>query len=118
MGCSVCGTLDNPANKKFVDEYKAKLGTYPGAYQYMAYISAKIVIDAIKKVGGKVEDRESFTRAIATARLEGPSGLVSFDENNGIITDMFVMKVRGPEGKRENECIDRIPQVSDDYSFK
>ncbi len=112
-----CGTLDSEANKKFVAAYKAKVGAAPGLYQYFSYVSAKLIVSAIKKVGGKVEDREAFTRAIAEARVDGPMGEVHFDENNGLVADMFVMKIQGSAPNRQNICLDRIRGVKDDYSM-
>jgi len=112
-----CGSLDTPLNKKFVEGYRAKYGSDPGSYQYLAYIAAKIAIAAAKKIDGKVEDKDAFAKAIAETKIEGPMGLVSFDENHGFVSDMFAMTVRSKDGKRYNECVERIPQVADDYTF-
>lgn len=112
-----CGSLDTPQNKKFVDGYKAKYGSDPGSYQYLAYVAAKIAIAAAKKIDGKVEDKDAFAKAIAETKVEGPMGPVWFDQNHGLVSDMFAMTVRSKDGKRFNECVDRIPQIADDYSL-
>lgn len=112
-----CGTLGTPQNKKFVEGYRAKFGGDPGSYQYLAYVASKIAIEALKKVNGKTDDRDALARAVAETRLDGPMGLAYFDQNHGLVSDMFSMTVRAKNGKRENECLDRIPQVADDYTF-
>jgi branched-chain amino acid transport system substrate-binding protein len=112
-----CGTLETPENKKFVDGYRAKFGSDPGSYQYLAYVAAKMVITALKEVSYNSADHEALSAALAKVRIEGPMGPVFFDENHGLVSDMFAMTVRTKDGKRINECIDRIPQVADDYSL-
>lgn len=117
-GFVYCGTLDSPENRKFVESFKAKFKSVPGSYQYLAYVGGKIAIQALKEVGGKIEDKSSFLKAIARSRAKGPMGEVSFDKNQGMILDMYVTKVRNRGGTLENECVDRIPQVQDPYDLK
>lgn len=112
-----CGSLDTPENKKFVEGYRAKYRSDPGSYQYLAYVASKIAIAALKKVNGNTTDRDALARAIAETRVDGPMGPAYFDQNHGLVSDMFAMTVRTKDGKRINECVDRIPQVADDYSF-
>ncbi|MBI3078992.1 MAG: branched-chain amino acid ABC transporter permease [Deltaproteobacteria bacterium] len=83
----------------------------------LAYMAAKIMIQAINQVGGKVEDRPAYLAALAKARVDGPMGVVSFDERQGLVADFYVLKVVKRDGQLQNECIDKIPQVRDPYEL-
>ena len=112
-----CGTLDTPENKAFVDSYKARYNALPGSYQYMGYVAAKMVIQALKDINGRVEDREAFIAALGKVRIKGPMGMASFDEHHGMVADFYVLTVeKGKDGRLQNRCGERIPQVKDPYA--
>jgi branched-chain amino acid transport system substrate-binding protein len=112
-----CGTLDTLENKKFVEGYQSRYKALPGSYQYMGYMAAKMMIQAIKDINGKVEDREAFIAALAKVQVKGPMGTASFDERHGIVSDFYVLTVeKGGNGQLQNRCGERIPQVKDPYS--
>ena len=75
-----CGTLDTPENKAFVAAYQAKYKDVPGPYPYLAYISAKAAIQALKDVNGKIEDKDAYLAALRKVKLNGPMGPVTFDD--------------------------------------
>lgn len=112
-----CGTLDTPENKKFVASYQSRYKALPGSYQYMGYMAAKMVIQAIKDINGKVEDREAFIAALGKVQVKGPMGVTSFDDRHGIVSDFYVLTVeKGSNGQLQNHCGERIPQVKDPYT--
>jgi branched-chain amino acid transport system substrate-binding protein len=112
-----CGTLDTPENKKFVDSYKARYSALPGSYQYMGYVAAKMVIQALKDIKGKAEDRDAFIAALSKVQVKGPMGMASFDEHHGMVADFYVLTVeKGKDGKLQNHCGERIAQVKDPYA--
>ena len=112
-----CGTLDTPENKKFVEGYQSRYKAVPGSYQYMGYMAAKMVIQAIKDINGKVEDRDAFIAALSKVKLDGPMGVASFDEHHGMVADFYVLTVeKGSNGQLQNRCGERIPQVKDPYA--
>lgn len=111
-----CGTLDTPENKAFVQSYRSRYNALPGSYQYMGYMAAKMVIQALKDINGRAEDREAFIAALRKVQVKGPMGLTSFDENHGMVADFFELTVvKGPDGRLSNKCGERIPQVKDPY---
>lgn len=112
-----CGTLDTPANKRFVDGYRSRYNAVPGSYQYMGYMGAKILIQAIKDVKGNVEDRDAVLAALRKVKLDGPMGVTSFDERQRGVFDFYALKVVKKDGRLQNECIDKIPQVTDPYDL-
>ncbi len=112
-----CGTLDTPENRRFVEGYKARYNALPGSYQYMGYMAAKFVIQALKEIQGRAEDKEAFLAALRKAQLRGPMGMASFDERQGMVGDFYVLKIVKKDGRLQNECIERIPQVRDPYDL-
>ena len=113
-----CGTLDTPENKQFVDGYKARYNTVPGSYQYMGYMAAKMVIQALKDIKGNVEDRDAFIAALSKVQVKGPMGMASFDEHHGLVADFYQLTVeKGKDGRLQNRCGERIAQVKDPYDL-
>ena len=53
---------DNPATQKFVKDYEAKYGKMPSLYGFSMYSGAMWIAEAMKKMGGKVEDRDGVPR--------------------------------------------------------
>jgi branched-chain amino acid transport system substrate-binding protein len=114
-----CGTLDTPENKAFVDAYKARNNNaLPGSYQYMGYMAAKMVIQALKDIKGNVEDRDAFIAALEKVKLKGPMGMASFDEHHGLVADFYPLTVeKGSNGQLQNRCGEPIRQVKDPYDM-
>jgi branched-chain amino acid transport system substrate-binding protein len=84
----------------------------------MGYMAAKIVIQALKDIGGKAEDREAFIAALSKVQLKGPMGMTSFDEHHGLIADFYHLTIeKGPNGQLQNACGERIAQVKDPYDL-
>jgi branched-chain amino acid transport system substrate-binding protein len=82
---------------EFVKKYKQKYeGKDPEAYAVYGYEAAKVILEAIKKVGKK--DRAEILRVcLATKDFDkGALGKWSFDENGDIsIQNMTISKVEG-----------------------
>lgn len=112
-----CGTLDTAENKRFVDGFTSRYKNAPGSYQYMGYMAAKMVIQALKDIKGRAEDREAFIAALAKVQLNGPMGMARFDDRQGMVGDFYVLKVTKKDGKLQNTCVERIPQVRDPYDM-
>jgi branched-chain amino acid transport system substrate-binding protein len=90
----------------------------PGSYQYMGYMSAKMVIQALKDIKGRVEDKDAFIDALSKVHIKGPMGMASFDEHHGLVADFYLLTVeKGPDGKLQNHCGERIAQVKDPYDM-
>ncbi len=114
-----CGTLDTPENKAFVAGFKsAHNGSAPGSYSYMGYLAAKMVIKALREINGKAEDHTAFINALSKVQVQGPMGMTSFDEHHGMVADFYQLTVeQGSDGKLQNRCGERIPQVKDPYDL-
>jgi branched-chain amino acid transport system substrate-binding protein len=91
---------------EFVKKYQAKYGNMPEAYAVYGYEAAKVVLEAIKKVGGK--DREAIRKAVmetknftaGALREKGEDGSAtsgwSFDEDGDTtIKVLTISKIEG-----------------------
>lgn len=66
--------------KQFYEKYKLKYQGEPEAYALYGYEAARVVIEAIRKVGKK--DRQAILAAVASTKdFEGGLGKWSFDQN-------------------------------------
>ena len=57
--------------KKFVDDYTAKFQKIPSLYGFSMFSGAMWVVEAIKEMGGKIDDRASLHRRRAEDDLTG-----------------------------------------------
>lgn len=114
-----CETLDTPENKHFVDLYAKKSSDLPGIMTEAAYTSMRIVDDAAKAVGGKIEDRTEFLAAISKTNILAPRGPVSFDPvTHQAIQNVYVREVIEKDGKILNKVIDVFQKVGDNPANK
>jgi branched-chain amino acid transport system substrate-binding protein len=96
--------LTSGPGKRFVDSYKARFGNMPEAYAIYGYESAKVVLEAIKKVGKP--DRNAIREtALATKDFDqGALGKWSFDSDGDTTQAEFtVSKVENGDFKPVKE---------------
>src|SRR5512140_3337872 len=62
--------LDTPENKRFVDAVMKEYKVVPGFYTASTYVAAMQLEAALNLIGGKIEDKPAFVKALHTARLE------------------------------------------------
>src|SRR5438309_2079099 len=63
--------LDNPANAKFSRAFEASAGKIASYYSEATYTNARWIVEAIKAVGGKAEDRDALLAALRRVDLKG-----------------------------------------------
>ncbi|WP_159913223.1 ABC transporter substrate-binding protein [Pantoea sp. 18069] len=86
--------LDNPANKRFVTEYrKAYDGRYPSLYAAFAYDVVMNMDAAVKTLGGKLGDRAAVVKAIKTASFDSVRGPVKYGSNQFLVQDYYLRQV-------------------------
>jgi branched-chain amino acid transport system substrate-binding protein len=74
----------------------------------------RIIDDAVKAVGGKIEDAKAFCEAVGKTRIKAPRGPVSFDPvTHQAIQNVYVREVVERDGKQVNKVIDTIANVGD-----
>ncbi len=112
--------LDTPENRAFVREYETRYDAWPTRYVELGYVSGQLVGAAIETLKGEVGDRAAFRDAIRSAatRIRPPRGPIRFDRFQQVITDVYVMKVERQGNRLVNAIVDRIPNTSQEESWK
>ncbi len=99
--------LNNPANKKFVAEFrKAYSNRYPSLYAAFAYDAVMSMDAAVREVGGNMVDREALVKALAKANFQSVRGAFKYGSNHYPIQDYFLRQVsKDASGKITNKLI-------------
>jgi len=109
-----------PSTQKFVADYEKRYSKLPSIYGFSHFSGAMWVAEAIKKVNGKVEDREALLTAVRSIELSNsPLGkTVKLDPYGNPIYDIFVRKVaRRSDGKLWNVPVSTYPSVSQFWKY-
>ena len=83
--------LDNEANKKFVEAFKAEYDRPPSLYAAQSWDTANLILSALSKAS--VKDKEAFRAALKAADFQSVRGKFSFNTNNHPIQDIYVREV-------------------------
>ena len=111
---------DNPVTQEFAKEYEAKYGKIPSLYGFSMYSGVMWIDAALKKMGGKVEDREAFIDTVLKTELDGsPLGkIVKLDGYGNPIYDVYIRKVaKRADGKFWNVPVTSYPNVSQFWRY-
>jgi branched-chain amino acid transport system substrate-binding protein len=111
---------DNPVTQKFSKDYEAKYGKIPSLYGFSMYSGVMWIDAALKKMGGKVEDREAFIDTVLKTELDGsPLGKsVKLDAYGNPIYDVYIRKVvKRADGKYWNVPTTTYPNVSQFWKY-
>jgi branched-chain amino acid transport system substrate-binding protein len=111
--------LDTPANKRFVSEFRKKYGKVPSYYAETCYTAAHWIHEAVKVVGGDVENRDKFLAALRKVEIsDAPRGPVKLDAHGGPIQNIYVRKVEKKDGELWNTVVHTFPNVSQFWKYK
>ncbi len=85
--------LDNEANKKFVDDFRAEHGTYPSFYAAQAYDSILLIKSAVDAVNGDLSDKDGMRAAMKEASFASVRGDFTYGNNHMPVQDFYSRKV-------------------------
>ncbi len=68
--------FSNPANVRFVAEFKKEYGRTPTLYASQGYDTAQLINAAVRDVHGKLEDHDAVRKALKAAHFESVRGRV------------------------------------------
>lgn len=106
--------LDTPENRKFYKSYESKYGKEPNMFAEQGYVTARVVVDALKAVRGSTSDTEKLLEAIRKVQFTAPRGPFKFDERTqNVIFNTYIRKVEKIEGKLVNTVIETFPETAD-----
>ncbi|MGE0240158.1 MAG: ABC transporter substrate-binding protein [Parvibaculaceae bacterium] len=95
--------LDNAANKKFVESFKAEYNRLPSLYASQGYDTANLIVAALAKA--KVTDADGFRAALKAAEFPSVRGKFKFGPNNHPIQDIYVREVVKEDGVITNKIV-------------
>lgn len=93
-GLGILGTqtwsadIDNPVNKKFVADYKAKYGSYPSFYAAQAYDTILAIDYAIGKAGSK--DADKVGAVLSAGNIPTTRGNLKMNSNHFPIQNIYL----------------------------
>ena len=106
--------LDTPENKEFVARFKSKYKISPGIFEETGYSALRCLDEALKPIGGKIEDAEAFSKAMLKVNFVAPRGPISFDpDTHQAIQNIYIRRAKEANGEIVNEVIDVVKQMGD-----
>jgi branched-chain amino acid transport system substrate-binding protein len=113
-------TIDNAANKAFVQLAEARVKRTPSYFHAVMYSSGRWIIEAAKTLGGNVEDRDGFLAALrkASETTPDPRGPIKLDEYGNPTQNVYIVKVEKVNGRLQNTVIHTYPMVSQFWTYK
>jgi branched-chain amino acid transport system substrate-binding protein len=85
--------LDNPQNKKFVDDFKKKYNRTPSLYAAQSYDAAMLLNAALSKTGGKADNKDALRAALKSAEFKSVAGPFKFNTNQFPIRNFYRVDV-------------------------
>jgi branched-chain amino acid transport system substrate-binding protein len=107
-------TLDNPANRQFVDEYRRRYNEEPSRYAVAAYDAARVLVETINAVNGDTSDPDRLVRAAESIRFDSPRGLFEFDPaTHHVVQNIYLRQVREQGGRVMNTVVSDLGRIRD-----
>jgi len=100
--------LDNAANRKFVEAFKAKYGRMPTLYASQGYDTANLIASALKATGGNPENMDAFRTALEKADFDSVRGNFRFGSNHHPIQDIYVREVVKDASGIHNKTVQKV----------
>ncbi len=109
-------SIDSPENAAYIEAFQASGNDrLPGTYDYEGYLSAMIVADALERAGG-IGDQQAFLDALAATDVTTPSGQFTFDDHGQAVRTIFVTEVVEGDGGPQQQIIDTIEGVDQNWT--
>ncbi len=86
-------SMDNPQNKRFVADFKAKHGTYPSNYAAQSYDAMFLIKSAVEAVGGDLSDMDAVRAALHAANYDSVRGAYTYGANNMPVQNFYLLEI-------------------------
>ncbi|MCX7959947.1 MAG: ABC transporter substrate-binding protein [Burkholderiales bacterium] len=84
--------LKNPANEKYVSDYRKKFGKWPVFYGAQSYDGIMLIDSAVRAVKGNLKDTKALVRAMRQANFNSVRGKFAFNNNNHPIQNFYLLR--------------------------
>ena len=92
--------LKNPANEKYVADFRKKYGKMPVFYGAQSYDGILLIDSAVKAVKGNLADKKGMIAAMRKADYPSTRGKYTYNTNHFPIQNYYLLKtVTGPAGQ-------------------
>ena len=115
--CWYTAQLDNPINRRFVAAYRADNGYDPGQYASGTYLYGEVLFAAIEAMKGRIEDKQTFIKALRAVRVDTLRGPIAFDEYGNVVGNIYIRKVERKDGRLVNTPVYTYPNVSQFWTY-
>ncbi len=109
--------IETPENKRFVAAWEKKHRRVPFDNAADGYVGAKAIVESIKAVNGKVEDRDAFMAVMRKLEFDSPKGVVKLDQFQNIVQPQYIRKVERVGGQLVNTPVRTYPNVSQFWTW-
>jgi branched-chain amino acid transport system substrate-binding protein len=111
-------SLDTPANRRFRAAFEKAYSRVPSFYSENCYTGARILNEAVRAIGGKVEDRAALMAALRKVAItDAPRGPVEMDPYGNPTQNIYIRKVERVGGKLQNTVVYTYPHVSQFWKY-
>lgn len=113
MDLQYCDGLTNKLNQHFTAAYHAKYGDWPGYYSEAGYAKARILLNALKRIGGDVSNKQKLIASMkAVANLNTARGPISINSTyNGPVQNVYICQVKKVNGSYRNVPLYTFPKL-------
>ena len=101
--------LDTPENNAFTAAFAKKYKRLPSWFAESAYTAGLWTKTAIDKIGGKVEDREAFLKAMRSVEIKAPRGPLKLDAYDNPIQNVYVSRIQKIKHPVLGEVMTNVP---------
>ncbi len=111
-------SLDTPANQRFRAAFEKAYQRTPSFYSENCYTGARIINEAVRSIGGRVEDRAALMAALRKVKItDAPRGPVEMDAYGNPTQNIYIRKVERVGGKLQNTVVHTYPAVSQFWKY-
>lgn len=115
-------SIDTPAWKKFVADYKAAFPDgfpSPSLFAYLYYVSTKAALLGLDAVKGDLSNNETaYKAALAKLEFDGPAGHIKLDKNRNAIGSTYITEVtKAADGSFYNKVIKVVDNVDENLGL-
>jgi branched-chain amino acid transport system substrate-binding protein len=108
-------TLNTRENQDFTAGFKRQFNKTADVFAVQGYDTARVIVEALKAVKGKTDDKEAFMRAMAAVTFKSPRGEFKFDSgSNNVVNTVYVRQlVNDSKLGFTNKVVTSVPDVRD-----
>jgi branched-chain amino acid transport system substrate-binding protein len=111
-------SLDTPANRRFRAAFEKTYNRLPSFYSENCYTGARVISEAVKAIGGNVEDRAAFMAALRKVEItDAPRGPIKLDAFGNPTQNIYIRKVERVGGALQNTVIYTYPAVGQFWKY-